>query len=161
MQAATYILLHFVNVQFGSLMAETNGTTDPGIGGSGPTPRICQRPAAPRAENPTYADLVLSLVTHEDYFVDVNEFPEADVRQRYLHERCMRAQYVEWWVMDRRDAWRKLLDEVRTGKSKPDDEEYKKRHAIIAHEVDEALSWSSKYTSVTSYFTDHLLKQVE
>jgi hypothetical protein len=139
-------------------MAET---TDPGIGGSVPTPRIHQPSAAPGTEKPTHADLIRLLLTHEDYFVGVENNPEVDVRQRFLRERCMRAQYVEWWVMDRRDAWAKLLHDVRTGKTDPSDEEYMKRHATVVREIDEALSWSSKHTSLLPYRMDRLLRQVE
>jgi hypothetical protein len=154
----TSIQPQFMDIRIGAAMAET---TDPGIGGSEPTPRIPQPSAAPGTEKPTHADLILSLITHEDYFINVEKYPEADVRRRFLRERCMRAQYVEWWVMDRRDAWIKLLHDVRTGNADPNDEEYIKRHDIVVREIDEALSWSSKYNALLPYQMDHLQGQVE
>ena len=124
-------------------MAES---ADPIIGGTRSAPRFDHQPGYGYVI-PSHADLIFCLASYENYFNDVDKHPEADVRQRFLRERCMRAQYVEWLVMVRQNAWDELLRDVRMRKVDPNDEGYLEKHATAVRGLNEALSWSSKYKS--------------
>lgn len=125
------------------MMANVAGP-DPGSDAATETsPRFHPHAQSLGSSAASYTDLILSLAAHDDHFTDVNKFPEADVRQRFLRERSIRAQYVEWLIMAQASVVKQFHDDVRMQKVDPNDEEICKKHAIAMEKLDEVLKWNS------------------
>lgn len=126
-------------------MMPNAASSDPGSHSAAETsPHFHLHPQHLESGAASYADLILSLAAHDGYFTDIKKFPEADIRDRFLRERSIRARYVEWLIMVQRSVVDQLHDDVRMQKVDANDEEFRKKHAIAMQKLDEVLRWSSR-----------------